>query len=77
MLSGERQLEIINIIRESGVAEVEYLAKTLGVSTMTIRRDLKKLVINTCGSEKTYIKREFFNHIHSIVAVYAFCTLLI
>ena len=43
MLSGERQLEIINIIRESGVAEVEYLAKTLGVSTMTIRRDLKKL----------------------------------
>lgn len=72
MLSGERQLEIINIIRESGVAEVEYLAKTLGVSTMTIRRDLKKLdesgLIERCyggavrKTEVTYEAKRIKNH---------------
>jgi len=71
-VSGERQLEIINIIRESGVAEVEYLAKTLGVSTMTIRRDLKKLdesgLIERCyggavrKTEVTYEAKRIKNH---------------
>jgi len=46
MLTAERQLAILNMIRDSGVAEVEILARKLGVSTMTIRRDLKKLQEN-------------------------------
>jgi len=46
MLTAERQFEILNTIRNSGKAEVDSLAEELGVSTMTIRRDLKKLQEN-------------------------------
>ena len=72
MLSSERQLEIIRIIRESGVAEVENLAKKLDVSSMTIRRDLKKLhelgLIERCyggavsKGEVTYETKQSANH---------------
>lgn len=43
MLAAERHLKIIEIISETGSAQVEQLSKILDVSPMTIRRDLEKL----------------------------------
>lgn len=43
MLPAERHIKIIEIINETGSAGVEQLSKLLGVSAMTIRRDLKLL----------------------------------
>ena len=43
MLIAERQLKILNLIRDSGSMQVEDLAQKLAVSPMTIRRDLEKL----------------------------------
>lgn len=39
----QRQEEIMRILKENSFAEVDFLAEQLGVSTMTIRRDLQKL----------------------------------
>lgn len=46
MLAAKRLEKIVQIIQERGSVEVEYLAKQLGVSSMTIRRDLLKLEQN-------------------------------
>lgn len=43
MLIAERQLKILNYIQDSGSVQVDGLARELGVSSMTIRRDLEKL----------------------------------
>lgn len=40
----ERRIKICSIIQEQGSASVEYLAKALQVTTVTIRRDLDALV---------------------------------
>ena len=42
MLAAERMAKIVDIIRSTGAVKVDQLAKTLGVSEMTIRRDLEK-----------------------------------
>ena len=42
MLAEERLTKIVMILRERGFVQVEYLAQTLNVSDMTIRRDLGK-----------------------------------
>lgn len=42
MLAVERQKRIIEMIKEQGFVKVEALSKELGVSEMTIRRDLEK-----------------------------------
>lgn len=46
MISNERQMKIIDIIKQKGNVAVEDLAKMLNVSKMTIRRDLEKLQEN-------------------------------
>ncbi|MTI47345.1 DeoR/GlpR family DNA-binding transcription regulator [Sporosalibacterium faouarense] len=46
MLQAERRNYIINLMRKNGKVIVEDLASELGVSTMTIRRDLKYLEDN-------------------------------
>lgn len=43
MLTAERQLKILNLIKDSGSVQVDDLARKLSVSPMTIRRDLEKL----------------------------------
>ncbi|SCP99426.1 DeoR/GlpR family DNA-binding transcription regulator [Anaerobium acetethylicum] len=43
MFIAERQMKIIEMIQKDGSVQVEKLAKDLGVSSMTIRRDLKRL----------------------------------
>lgn len=43
MLKKERQRKILEIIERSGKVEVEQLANILGVSVMTVRRDLTQL----------------------------------
>ncbi|MGL5437912.1 MAG: DeoR/GlpR family DNA-binding transcription regulator [Lachnospiraceae bacterium] len=43
MLMSQRQLIIVDMVRKKGSVQVEELAKELGVSTMTIRRDLVRL----------------------------------
>lgn len=43
MLKKERQREALKIINDTGKVEVEVLSKRLGVSSMTIRRDLGEL----------------------------------
>lgn len=43
MLAAERQAKIVEIVRRQGSVQVEDLAQSLRVSTMTIRRDLEKL----------------------------------
>jgi len=43
MLKKERQRKILEIIVRNGKVEVEQLANTLGVSVMTVRRDLTEL----------------------------------
>lgn len=43
MLAPERQAKIVEILAQKGTAQVEELASELGVSAMTIRRDLDKL----------------------------------
>lgn len=43
MLKKERQREILKVIEDTGKVEVEILSKRLGVSEMTIRRDLGEL----------------------------------
>lgn len=72
MLTAERQLAILNLVRDSGVVEVEVLAKKLGVSSMTIRRDLKRLqsdgMIERCHggavsrTETAYDDKSVVNH---------------
>ncbi len=61
MLAAERHSKIIQMISESGVVQVEELAKVLDVSLMTIRRDLEKLkqdgIIERCHGGAV-IKRE-------------------
>lgn len=42
MLSEERRKKLLSLLNENGSATVEELAKTFGVSEMTIRRDLEK-----------------------------------
>lgn len=54
MLPEERRKHIIDALRENGKVEVDELSETLGVSPMTIRRDLsaleeKGLVVRTYG----------------------------
>ncbi|MDD2978684.1 MAG: DeoR/GlpR family DNA-binding transcription regulator [Hespellia sp.] len=43
MLAAERHEKILEIVQNKGSVLVEELAQNLGVSTMTIRRDLEKL----------------------------------
>lgn len=43
MLKAERQAKILQIVRKNGFAETEELARILGVSQVTIRRDLRAL----------------------------------
>ena len=43
MLAGQRQLLILEEIRGSGAARVSELTELLGVSDMTVRRDLEVL----------------------------------
>jgi DeoR/GlpR family transcriptional regulator of sugar metabolism len=47
MIAEERLTKIVMILKERGFAGVEYLANTLQVSSMTIRRDLGKC--QQCG----------------------------
>lgn len=71
MLMSERLEKIIEIIRRNGSAQVEELAKSLGVSTMTIRRDLERLdeegVVERCHGgaiakkEVTYADKQVSN----------------
>lgn len=42
MMAAERTTKILEIINATGAVKVEQLAKELGVSEMTIRRDLEK-----------------------------------
>lgn len=42
MLAAERMAKILEILNDKGSVRVEYLAKELDVSEMTIRRDLEK-----------------------------------
>ncbi len=61
MLAAERHSKILQMISETGVVQVEELAKVLDVSLMTIRRDLEKLkqdgIIERCHGGAV-IKRE-------------------
>ena len=43
MFASERQTRIVEMIRQYGRVHVDMLAQELGVSAMTIRRDLVKL----------------------------------
>jgi DeoR/GlpR family transcriptional regulator of sugar metabolism len=43
MFKKERQREILRLMNERGTAQVDVLARQLGVSAMTIRRDLAEL----------------------------------
>ncbi len=43
MLAGQRLEALLELLQESGVGRIAELAERLGVSTMTIRRDLNKL----------------------------------
>ncbi len=43
MFAAERQAMIVEMIRQNGSVQVDALARELGVSSMTIRRDLVKL----------------------------------
>ncbi len=43
MFAAERQALIVELIRQNGSVQVDSLARELGVSSMTIRRDLVKL----------------------------------
>lgn len=58
MLMAERQLKIINIIKEKGSVQVDTLSKELNVSKMTIRRDLEKLcedgIVERCHGGAVY-----------------------
>ena len=72
MLAPERQAYISEFVDEYGNAEVETLAEKLGVSSMTIRRDLKKLEkegkLNRCHggafvqTEVKYLHKQASNH---------------
>ncbi|MGR3742396.1 DeoR/GlpR family DNA-binding transcription regulator [Companilactobacillus sp. DQM5] len=46
MLKNERLLKIVKLVDESNIITVNTLVKKLGVSTMTIRRDLEELSKN-------------------------------
>jgi DeoR family transcriptional regulator, fructose operon transcriptional repressor len=46
MITNERQIKIVDIIKEEGNVSVDELAIRLNVSKMTIRRDLEKLQDN-------------------------------
>lgn len=71
MLPEERQHTIAEYIKKNGKAKVEELAEELGVSAMTIRRDLEKLdregVVNRCHggavmqSEVKYVRKRATN----------------
>ncbi|MDF2586867.1 MAG: transcriptional regulator, DeoR family [Anaerocolumna sp.] len=71
MFIAERKKKIIEMIQENGNVQVEKLAEDLGVSTMTIRRDLKKLkdegIIERCyggaviKQEVTYADKQINN----------------
>lgn len=71
MFIAERQTKIIEMIQQNGSVQVEYLAKKLNVSQMTIRRDLKKLtddgIIERCHGgavvkqEVTYAEKQICN----------------
>jgi DeoR family glycerol-3-phosphate regulon repressor len=41
--SNPRQLKLLNVVRDCGSATVEQLAKTLGVTLQTVRRDVQRL----------------------------------
>ena len=43
MLIVERQKKLLDMLRELGIAQVELLAESLGVSTSTVRRDVETL----------------------------------
>lgn len=43
ILKEKRKEKLIEIIRESGIVSIKELAKELGLSTVTIRKDLKEL----------------------------------
>lgn len=43
MNSNPRQLKLLNVVRDCGSATVEQLAKTLGVTLQTVRRDVQRL----------------------------------
>lgn len=72
MLAAKRLEKIVQIIQERGSVEVEYLAKQLGVSAMTIRRDLLKLEKNNkierchggaiIKQEQDYADRRIIHH---------------
>jgi len=71
MFIAERKKKIIEMIQENGNVQVENLADDLGVSSMTIRRDLKRLkdegVIERCyggaviKQEVTYADKQISN----------------
>lgn len=77
MLAAERHIRIIEIISETGSAQVEQLSKTLNVSQMTIRRDLEKLqesnVIERCHGgavmkqEITYNEKRDIRQLEKVV----------
>lgn len=72
MLEAERRQKILSEINTLGFADVSTLADNLGVSSMTIRRDLKKLqesggIIRCHGgavskSEVSYADKKVLNH---------------
>lgn len=53
MFGEERHMQIMEILRQSKTASVEYLSRTLFASEATIRRDLGKL------EEQGFLKRRF------------------
>lgn len=71
MFIAERHKKIIELIQENGSVQVENLSEDLGVSLMTIRRDLKRLkeegVIERCyggaviKQEVTYADKQIIN----------------
>lgn len=72
MLVAERQIKIMEMLQKNGSAQVDDLAKNLGVSTMTIRRDLEKLqdegIIERCHGgavikqEVAYADKQIINN---------------
>lgn len=63
----ERQSRILAMIRDNGEAKVEDLARTFGISLMTVRRDLQYL------EERQLVNRFYggasaVNHIHTLTA---------
>ena len=43
MIPAERQKRILNIVSEQNIVSINTLTEMLGVSHMTIRRDIQKL----------------------------------